>query len=109
MAFLTGTFFRYASLIALACVFLSHGETHAHNNVDGYILGVVTLEEAPAAGARVVINHVGSGVSRTTETSASGAYRFSHLTPGVYEVTASAGGSHRATWKVTVNAGWARR
>lgn len=96
---------RYSYFIVLVCVFLNHGKIHAHNNVDGYILGVVTLEEAPAAGARVVINHVDSGVSRTTETSASGAYRFSHLTPGVYVVTASAGGSHSATWKVTVNAG----
>ena len=96
---------RYSYIVVLAWALLNYGETHAHNNVDGYILGVVTLEEAPAAGARVVVNHVGSGVSRTTETSASGAYRFSHLTPGVYVVTASAGGSHSATWKVTVNAG----
>ena len=105
MVYLTGAFFRYASLIAFAYTLLSYGETYARSNVDGYILGVVTSGEAPVAGARVVINHVDSGVSRTTETSASGAYRFSHLTPGVYEVTANAVGYHSAIRKVTVNAG----
>ena len=105
MVYLPGAFFRYASLIAFACSLLSHDETYAHSNVDGYILGVVTREEAPVAHAWVVISHADSGVSRTMETSASGAYRFSHLAPGVYEVTASAVGSRSATLEVTVNAG----
>ena len=34
---------RYSHFIVLACALLNCGKAHAHNNVDGYILGVVTL------------------------------------------------------------------
>ena len=81
---------RLTCFVTPACARLNYAETHAHDNVDGYILGVVTLDEAPAAAARVVIGHVDSGVSLATATSAAGACRFSQLTPGVYDVTGRA-------------------
>ena len=93
------------SLIVLTPALLSCGETHALSNVDGYLLGVVTSAEAPVESAMVTIRSLDSGVSRSTNTSAAGAYRFSRLAPGAYQITASASGYQSASWQATVNAG----
>ena len=105
MTYLTDFFARYLCFLALMAALLGCAETWAQSNVEGYILGVVRAGDAPLDGAVVTIRHLDSDVTRTTGTSAAGAYRFSRLVPGRYEVTASAGGYQSASWEVAVVAG----
>ena len=105
MRALTGFLSRNLCFVAFAAALLGCAETQAQSNVEGYILGMVRAGDAPLGHGVVSIRHLDSGVSRTTGVSAAGAYRFSRLVPGRYEVTASASGYRSASWEVTVNAG----
>ena len=55
----------------------------------GTILGTVTDPTgAVVAGAKVTVKNVGTGLERTTETSADGSYSFPVVHPGKYQVLA---------------------
>ncbi len=65
--------------------------------VSGSLLGAITDSSGAAvAGAKVVITEVNTGVSRSTESNASGNYNFSNLPPGVYNVSVEQQGFRKA-------------
>jgi Carboxypeptidase regulatory-like domain len=84
-----------SSLLAASCVIFalfplparSQGETTSA------ISGQVTDQTgAPVRGASVAITNTGSGLKRSAETDDSGRFNFPQLTPGAYDVHASATG-----------------
>src|SRR6202049_4045323 len=77
----------------------------------GTILGTVTDPSgAVLAGAKVTVKNVGTGLERTTETSADGSYALPELPIGTYTVTATLVGFQTAvTNGVTVDVAGERR
>src|SRR5271155_2430812 len=77
----------------------------------GTILGTVTdAQGAVAAGAKVTVKNVGTGLERTTETSADGSYALPELPIGTYTVTITLAGFQTAvTTGVTVDVAGERR
>src|SRR5271169_6789182 len=77
----------------------------------GTILGSVTdAQGAVVAGAKVTVKNVGTGLERTTETSADGSYALPELPIGTYTVTISQAGFQTAvTTGVTVDVATERR
>lgn len=64
----------------------------ASNNVNGSILGTAIASDNPIEDVEVTIRSLDSNLSQTTSTSTTGAYRFSQLTPGRYELSITAKG-----------------
>src|SRR6202041_3860213 len=63
----------------------------------GTILGTVTdAQGAVIAGAKVTVKNVGTGLERTTETSADGSYALPELQIGTYTVTITLTGFQRS-------------
>jgi len=77
----------------------------------GTILGSVTdAQGAVVAGAKVTVKNVGTGLERTTETSANGSYALPELPIGTYTVTISQAGFQTfVTTGVTVDVAGERR
>src|SRR5271169_281234 len=77
----------------------------------GTILGSVTdAQGAVVAGAKVTVKNVGTGLERTTETSADGSYALPELPIGTYTVTITLTGFQTAvTTGVTVDVATERR
>jgi hypothetical protein len=80
----------------------------AQSLVSGDLTGAVTDPSgAVVPNAKVSLKSAATGETRTTVTSAVGAYRFSLLPPGSYTVTVSADGFNNTSDMVTVNVGQA--
>ena len=77
----------------------------------GTILGTVTdAQGAVVAGAKVTVKNAGTGLERTTETSADGSYALPELQIGTYTVTITQAGFQTAvTTGVTVDVAGERR
>src|ERR1039458_7101061 len=77
----------------------------------GTILGTVTdAQGAVVSGAKVTVKNVGTGLERTTETSADGTYSFPELPLGTYNVTVTQTGFQTfATTGVSVEVANQRR
>lgn len=96
----------YALLVLAAALFISVGPaTYAQTSATGALTGTVTDPSgAVIAGATVTATNVGTGQTRTVTTDANGAYRFSLLPPGNYDVKLSAQGFKTAEVpSITVN------
>ena len=84
--------FIILSLFALLSVALMHG-TSFGQAVYGSVFGTVSDQAGAAvAKAKVTITNLGTNVSETTETNASGNYTVSRLIPGNYRVKVEAQG-----------------
>ena len=68
------------------------------------IRGQVTVDAAPASDARVTATNVATGLSRSVQASASGAYSLVGLPPGTYRVDVTANGA-TTSQTVTVQVG----
>lgn len=90
--------------VLLAFMFGSIG-AFGQGNVDGYIVGEVSSASGAVSGAQVTMTNLDTGASRSTETSASGDYRFSRLPTGNYEVRVTASGMGSSVQEVAVNVG----
>ncbi len=66
---------------------------------------VVTVTDAPIAGATVRLRGITGGVVQTTQTDADGMFQFEPLTPGDYEVTVTADQYQAATKVIRVSGG----
>ena len=77
----------------------------ANSNINGTILGNVSVDEMPLEGAVVTILNLDTKSSQSAETSETGGFSFSHLMPGKYEITASAPGYKRVSRNTTVYSG----
>src|SRR6202044_3170362 len=77
----------------------------------GTILGSVTdAQGAVVAGAKVTVKNVGTGLERTTETSADGSYALPELQIGTYTVTITLTGFQKSvTTGVNVDVAGERR
>jgi hypothetical protein len=96
--------------IVLVFVFLA-AVSLAAQTFRGTILGSVTdAEGAVVPGAKVTVKNVGTGLERTTETSADGSYALPELPIGTYTVTIALTGFQTAvTSGVTVDVATERR
>src|SRR5271168_3940444 len=82
--------------IVLVFVFLAAASLAAQT-FRGTILGSVTdAQGAVVAGAQVTVKNAGTGLERTTETSADGSYALPELPIGTYTVTVMQTGFHTA-------------
>lgn len=97
--------FQFVGTVALATCFLVHNVVLASNNVDGSVLGEVSSDGLGIEGATVTVRHLDTNQSRTTSTSDTGSYRFTHLLPGEYEITARAIGFKSISRNTTVYVG----
>jgi outer membrane receptor protein involved in Fe transport len=81
------------ALAALLLMFVGAGRVRAQSASTGGLVGTVSDPSGGViAGATVTATSLGTGQSRTTTTDANGAYRFSLLPPGNYDVKFSASG-----------------
>ena len=68
--------------------------------ISGDLVGtVVDKSGAVVPNVTIVVTNEATGVKATTTSNASGEYRFNNLLPGVYDITASAGGFGTSTIK----------
>ena len=80
----------------------------AQSLVSGDLTGTVTDPSgAVVPNATVTLKNNETGATRTSTSSASGAYRFSLLPPGTYTVTATAQGFNKAQTTTSINVGQA--
>ena len=94
-------------LISFVAVFVAIGAS-AQSLVSGDVTGVVSDPSgAVIPNATVTLKNNGTGQTMNATTNASGAYRFSLLTPGQYTVTVNASGFQNAERTVTVSVGQA--
>ncbi|MGC2194022.1 MAG: carboxypeptidase regulatory-like domain-containing protein [Terriglobales bacterium] len=98
------------SRMILALIVLAAGSLWAQT-FRGTILGTVTDPTgAVVAGAKVTVRNVGTGLERTTDTSADGSYSVPELPIGTYNVTVTQSGFQTfAATGVTVNVATERR
>ena len=81
------------ALAALLLFFVADSPVQAQSASTGGLIGTVSDPSGGViAGATVTATNLGTGQSRTTTTDANGAYRFSLLPPGNYDVKFSASG-----------------
>lgn len=99
------TFNRSTLLVVLVSAFLCSSVAQADNNMDGTLLGEVTSGNKAVEGAVVSAQNLDTSQSRTTFTSTTGSYSFSHLVPGKYEVTVRADGYKSVLRNTTIYAG----
>ncbi|MGC2614377.1 MAG: carboxypeptidase regulatory-like domain-containing protein [Terracidiphilus sp.] len=91
--------------VALAFLMLTH-PVNAQSNISGDISGAVTdASGAALPNAQVTVTSIEKGQAKAVLTDRVGDYRVPLLSPGTYEVKASAKGFATATTKVTVTAG----
>jgi Carboxypeptidase regulatory-like domain len=102
---LKGTGLVRGLLLWLAAVCICAAPTLAQTSVTGALTGTVTDPSgAVIVGATVTATNHGTGQERTTTTDANGAYKFSLLSPGDYDVKFSARGFETAEVpSITVN------
>jgi len=82
------------------------GAVFAQSNTTGWIYGKITTDGTSGVeGATVTATSVATGISRTTETSASGSYRFNTLAPGPYNIVVSSSSGQAAADGVSVSLG----
>ena len=87
--------------VVLAAVLLV--EVQAQTTSSGGLNGVVTDQTgALMPSTQVVIKDIAKGAKQTTNTDGQGAYRFSFLLPGRYELTVSRDGFRKQTRLVEV-------
>src|SRR6201987_291319 len=80
----------------------------AQSLVSGDVTGTVTDPSgAVVPNASVTLNNDATGAARTTTTNSNGAYRFSLLPPGNYNVNVTAQGFNKADTSTSVNVGQA--
>ncbi|MDX1455330.1 MAG: TonB-dependent receptor [Gammaproteobacteria bacterium] len=81
--------------------------TTAASNVDGFIVGTVSVDGQGVSGATVTVTNPDTGFTRTGTTSGDGSFRFTSLPVGSYNVqaTASAGNAARNGVRVSVGTG----
>jgi outer membrane receptor for ferrienterochelin and colicin len=78
----------------------------AQSNTQGWIYGKITLDGSNGVeGATVTATSATTGISRSTETSASGAFRFNTLAPGAYNIVVSSNDGQAAADSVDVTLG----
>lgn len=95
-----------APLVFVAAIFMCIAPVAlAQTSATGALTGTVTDPSgAVIAGATVTATNTGTGQTRTVTTDANGAYKFSLLPPGTYDVKFSAGGFKTAEVpSITVN------
>ncbi len=78
---------------------------YANTNINGFIVGVVSSNETPMEEVEITVRNLDTNTTKTTQTSETGKYEFSHLVPGEYEITASAPGYKRVSQSATVYTG----
>jgi outer membrane receptor protein involved in Fe transport len=66
--------------------------------------GEVTLDAAPAGGAKVTATNTETGLTRSAQSDANGAYQLGGLPPGTYKIDVDAGGK-TSTQNVTLQVG----
>ncbi len=89
------------SILLFAMALTAPGQSAATGALEG---GIRDADGAPLAAVVVTVFNASTGQSHRAESDASGAYRFSLLTPGVYQVTFEAAGFKKARFEsVTVN------
>ncbi|MCY3885930.1 MAG: TonB-dependent receptor [Gammaproteobacteria bacterium] len=96
---------KFLMLLVLVSSTLYQLVATASSNVEGSLLGEVTSGESGIDGASVALRHLGTNRSRSTITSETGTYSFSHLIPGQYELTVRAEGFTSSFLTTTVYAG----
>ena len=79
------------SYLVLALPVLMSTQVQAQQNT-GSILGKVTSTSGPIAGAQVTAVNTATGKTLSTSTGSQGAYRFSQVPVGTYEVSSNASG-----------------
>jgi len=94
---------RYGLVLAIVSL-LSLAAVNAFGQaIDGNVVGTVTdASGAAVVGADVTATNVGTNVSSETKTGATGDYRFDHLLPGMYRITAKATGFKTISEQVDV-------
>lgn len=102
---MTSNIHRFLRLLSVVTMLLISSFVAANNNVNGSILGVVSSHDIPVKDAEIIIRNLDSNTSKTTETSESGSYSFSHLVPGEYEITVSGSGYKSVSQITTVYSG----
>lgn len=99
----------HRALIAVLGVFLFAfvtGSLWSQSIVSGDLHGTVTDPSgAVISGATVTLKNVDTGATQTTVTNNTGAYRFSLLKPGTYQVSVTQAGFQQTTSKAQVGVG----
>ena len=97
---------RTLGLFLIALLFALCGQAFAQSLISGDIAGTITDPSgAVIPGVSVQLKSLDTGATQTTTANQSGAYRFSLLKPGRYQVIVSAIGFQRATREATVAVG----
>jgi hypothetical protein len=93
-------------LVILLVAMIAPSAVLAQSNTTGWIYGKITTDGSTgASGATVTATSVATGISRSTETSAGGSYRFNTLAPGAYNIVVSSSGGQAAAEGVSVTLG----
>ncbi len=97
---------RRAAGFFLAVTAGAAGLAHAQSSTSGDVVGTLTDPSgAVIPNASVTVSNVGTGETKTANSSGTGSFRVSLLTPGNYRVVASASGFSSVTNTVSVGAG----
>jgi len=91
---LAGIFFSAAFLLCTATG--AHAQSAAFATITGRVLDP---KGASVPNATVTATNTETGITRTTQTTNDGLYRFDNLAPGVYDVSLEAPGFTKATAK----------
>ncbi|HEY3706835.1 MAG TPA: TonB-dependent receptor [Terracidiphilus sp.] len=77
---------------------------HAQSQISGDVAGTVTDPSgAVVPNAQITVTNAQTGLSKTTTSSAAGAYRIALLPAGTYKVTATATGFQTSSFNVTIS------
>ena len=92
-------------VLTLASIVWGADVVYANTNINGFIVGVVSSNETPIEEVEITVRNLDTNTTKTTQTSETGKYEFSHLVPGEYEITASAPGYKRVSQSTIVYTG----